>query len=69
MNLDHKPSPLAREIFDQLQHTNAMAASYLKLGRQQMARDVVAWIQKTGVHTFGTVPIGELIALCSKESQ
>lgn len=60
---------LAKQLFDQANATNEMATSYLKLGRQQMARDVVAWIQKTGVHTFGTVPIGELVALCSKETK
>lgn len=59
---------LGKQLFDQMQATNEMAASYLTLGRQQFAREVIAWIQRTGTHRFGDLPIGELIALCAKEA-
>lgn len=60
---------LAKQLFDQATETNRLAASYLKLGRQQFARDVVAWIQAQGTHRFGDVPIGQLIELCAKEAK
>ena len=59
---------LGKEIFDQAAEMNRMAASYLKLGRQQVARDVAAWAVQNAEALKGA-PVESLLALCNKELQ
>ena len=58
---------LGKMLFDQAQATNAMAASYLKLGRQQMARDVSAIIGSMAARKGPDQIIAEIITLCKAE--
>ena len=58
---------LGAQLFDQLTATNEMAASYLKLGRQQMARDVLSIIGTASIHKPLPSVIQELIAKCGEE--
>ena len=59
---------LAEHLFDQLAATNEMAASYLKLGRQQMARDVLSIIGTASIAKPLPAVIQELIAKCGEET-
>ena len=56
---------LGKQIFDQLTETNRMTSEYLKLGRQQMARDVVTLI-RAGKPIYQV--LDEIIALCKAEA-
>lgn len=56
-------------LFEQLTAMNRAKIEDMRIGRAQHARAVLAWINKTGLHTFGSVPIRELVALCNKEIQ
>ena len=59
---------LGKQIFDQLTETNRMTSEYLKLGRQQMARDVSGIIGTLSARKPPMQVINELIALCRKEA-
>ena len=59
---------LGKQIFDQAAETNRMAASYLKLVRQQVARDVAAWAARNAEHIKGA-QVESLLAICNKELQ
>lgn len=58
---------LAKELFEQATIMNEASRIHGILGRQQMAREVMAWVNRVGLEKFGEVPIGELVALCQKE--
>lgn len=60
------PDDLATILFEQAVMANASARLYVRLGRQQFARDVVTWLQ-ANAHRMGDAPMGELIALCRRE--
>lgn len=53
-------------IFEQANASNRAAVQHIAIGREQMARDVMAWVNRTGLHKFGDVPIGELVELLRK---
>ena len=61
-------SDLGNQIFDQIKETNRMTSEYLKLGRQQMARDVSAIIGSMAARKGPDQIISEIIALCKAEA-
>ncbi len=61
-------SELAQRLFDQATETNRMTSEYLKLGRQQMARDVNGVIGTLAARKDAYAVINEIIALCKAEA-
>ena len=59
-------SDLGKHLFEQMALINDGQRIAAKLGRQQMARDVVGWIH-ANAHLLGGAPIESLLALCNKE--
>ena len=59
---------LGKNLFDQLAETNRMTSEYLKLGRQQMARDVSAIIGSMAARKGPDQIIAEIITLCKAEA-
>ena len=57
---------LKDKIFEQINEHNRMAASYLKLGRQQMAQEVLTWAI-ANARALSGAPVESLLALCNKE--
>lgn len=60
---------LAKQIFEQLTDANNAASEHMQIGRAQFARDVQCWINRVGLHRFGDIPVGELVAMCREQTK
>lgn len=65
--IDMEPmSEIGKQLFEQARLANDMAALHGKIGRQQMAREVLAWV-KANASALSASNIEGLLALCNKD--
>lgn len=59
-------SDIGAALFTQMAAITAGQQQALKIGRQQMARDVMGWVSQNAAH-LGGAKVEGLIALCNRE--
>ena len=59
-------SDLGKHLFDQMTAINESQRIAMRLGRQQVARDVAAWAARNAEH-IKDAQVESLLAICNKE--